>query len=96
MEDLLGCRKGAGGVGLALRLGVGDLRSKEPLDLGFTVAEAATTGGILAYGTVPIAVDCDFLWAIRVPLCERLSCWPIQECKITYYELLVGNRIDAS
>lgn len=55
---------------MALRLGVGDLRSKEPLDLGFAIADAAAgVGGVLAYGTVTIAIDSDFLWAIRVPLC---------------------------
>lgn len=94
--DALGCCKGAGGVGLALRLGVGDLRSKEPLDLGFAVAEAAAVGGVLAYGTVPIAVDGNFLWAIRVPLCVRVSCCLFKSVSITYYEFLVGNRIDAS
>ena len=81
---------------MALRLGVGDLRSKEPLDLRFTVAEAATAGAILAYGTIPIAVDGDFLWAIRVPLCDRVSCYIFKSVSIKYYELLIGDRIDAS
>lgn len=53
---------------MALRLGVGDLRPKEPLDLGFAVAEAAAVGGVLTYGTIPIAVDGNFLRAIRIPL----------------------------
>ena len=81
---------------MALRLGVGDLRSKEPLDLGFAVADAAAVGGVLAYGTIPIAVDGNFLWAVRVPLCERVSCCLFESVSITYYEFLVGNRIDTS
>lgn len=60
--------KGAGGVGLALRLGIGDLWSKEPLNFGFAVADAAAAfddaGELLNYGAVPITVDSDLLWAI--------------------------------
>lgn len=94
--DALGCCKGTGGIGLALRLGVGNLRSKEPLDLGFAVAEAAAVGGVLTYGTVPIAVDGDLLRAVRVPLCVSVSCCLFKSVLITYYEFLIGNRIDAS
>ena len=65
----LGCCEGAGGVGLALRLGIGHFWSKEPLDLGFAVADAAVARGVLTYRTVAIAIDRDFLWAIGVPLC---------------------------
>ena len=49
---------------MALRFGVGDFRSKEPLYLGFAVADAAAARGVFAYGTIPIAVDGNLLWAI--------------------------------
>ena len=53
---------------MALRLGVGDLRSKEPFDLGLAVAETEVFGVVLAYRTIPVAVEGGFLWAIRIEL----------------------------
>ena len=94
--EALSCCKGAGGIGLALRLGVGNLGSEEPFDLGFAIADAATVGGVFAYGAIPIAVDGSLLWAIRIKLCVRVSCFLFKGVSITYYEFPVGNRIDAS
>ena len=94
--DALSCRKGAGGIGLALRFGVGNLGPKEPFDLGFAIADAATAGSIFAYGAVPIAVDGGLLWAIWIELCVRVSYCLFKGVSITYFEFLVGNRIDAS
>ena len=94
--DALSCCKDAGGIGLALRLGVGDLGPEEPFDLGFAVADAATAGSVFAYGTVPIAVDGGLLWAIWIELCVRVSHCLFKGGSITYYEFLIGNRIDTS
>ena len=48
---------------MALRLRIGHLWSKEPLDFGFAVAQAPAARGVLAYGAVPVAVDGDLLGA---------------------------------
>ena len=95
-RDALGCCEGARGVGLALRLGVGDFGSKEPLDLGFAIADAAAAGGVFAYGTVTIAIEGDFLRAIRVPLFVLVSDCRFRSMFATYYEFLIGHRIDTS
>ena len=88
--------EGAGGVGLALRLGIGHFWSKEPLDLGFAVADAAVARGVLTYRAVSIAIDSNFLWAIGVPLCVRVSYCPFKSIFIAYGEFLGRNRIDTS
>lgn len=81
---------------MALRLRIGDLWSKEPLDLGFAVLGAAAFRGVRADGTISIAVDGEFLWAIRVPLCVRVSRCLFKNASTTYCEFRVSNRINAS
>ena len=94
--DALSCCEGAGGIGLALRLGVGNLGPEEPFDFGFAVADAATASGVFTYRAVAIAVDGGLLWAVWVELCVRVSCCMSEGVLRTYYEFLVGNRINAS